>query len=308
MAWSVRGFSIPGLKTEVDLSAAQFRFVAYSGGMLVVRAGAGGTDALGVLQDNPDGDAVEQAADVMSEGVSKVVAGGTIADGAFVTSDAEGRAVTAVGGNLVLGRVIEGVTNAGELATIAINCVTQPTIFQQIGNAQIEDDAVSTAKIADDAVTTAKLDDDAVTTAKVADGAVTEAKLSDPSADGLNALRVAKATFDPETDAALRTQDTHGLGVTIPAGALILGGMISVTEAFTDAAGVSRTSFQAEAAEDLLADSAVGALGAGQVDIIPDMGAAAVVETTEDRELSARVDAADLTGGTAILYVYYVVQ
>ncbi len=147
-----------------------------------------------------------------------------------------------------------------------------------------------------------------VTTGMLADGAVGEAKLADPAVPGLHAARVARAIFDPTNNAGERAIDTHGLGVTIPANAIILRGIIEVTDAFTDAAGASRTSIQAEAAEDLLADSAVGALGVGLVDVIPVGTAATAVQTTVARELSVRVVDAELTAGTAIIFVEYVVS
>ena len=306
MAWSLRGFTIPGLMTEADMSDNKFRIMAYDGNMMVVRCGAGGTNAIGVLQDNPDGTPQVHGADVMSQGVSKIVAGATLTDGMFVTSDAEGRAVLATGSTIVIGRVLDGVVNAGELATVAINCVFAPPLFTTVGTAQLDDDILSAnvagrGKIEDGFFNLATVDD------KFEDNSILETKLPDPAVDGLNALRVARITFDATGDASLRTETTHELGVTIPADALIVGGFIDVTDAFTDAAGASFTSVQVEAAEDILADAAVGALTLGQHDIIPDMTASEIVATTVPREVAVRVVDAPLTAGTMVIFLYYVV-
>lgn len=62
--------------------------------------------AVGVLQNNP---ASGQVATVGVHGVSKVVAGGTIAAGARVTSDANGKAIAATtAGDAVIGIALAG--------------------------------------------------------------------------------------------------------------------------------------------------------------------------------------------------------
>src|SRR5687768_2741480 len=84
----------PGLVAGADLSAHQFKFVKLSGtGLQVVVCSAAGENAFGVLQDKPD--AQGKAASVATLGVSKVVAGGAIAPGDLVTTDAQGRAIAA---------------------------------------------------------------------------------------------------------------------------------------------------------------------------------------------------------------------
>lgn len=87
-------FCVPGLNASGDLSAAQFKFVTVNSSSQVAVAGTQGTVVVGVLQNKPS--AAGQAAQVMSAGVTKVVAGATVAAGAVVESDSVGRAITAV--------------------------------------------------------------------------------------------------------------------------------------------------------------------------------------------------------------------
>lgn len=70
-----------------DLSSSQFLFLLQAGTV----CGAGGK-ALGVLQNNPKS---AQGAGVRVMGVSKVVFGGSVSAGDYVSSDSQGRAVTA---------------------------------------------------------------------------------------------------------------------------------------------------------------------------------------------------------------------
>lgn len=81
-----------------DLTESQFRFVKWDGDS-VVRAEAGEA-AAGVLLNDPNEDG---AARVGYFGVLKVEAGDTVTAGAEVTSDADGKAVAATTGDIVLG-------------------------------------------------------------------------------------------------------------------------------------------------------------------------------------------------------------
>lgn len=87
-------FCVPGLNASADLSASQFRAVTVNSSSQVALAGTQGTVVVGILQNKPT--AAGQAAQVMALGVSKVVAGATVAAGALVECDSTGRAITAV--------------------------------------------------------------------------------------------------------------------------------------------------------------------------------------------------------------------
>lgn len=94
------------LEAGADLSAGQFRFVLVAAdGQVDLVASAGGT-ATGVLLNDPD--AAGKAATVAYAGVVKVVAGGTVASGAKVQSDASGEAILAATGDHVLGQCLKG--------------------------------------------------------------------------------------------------------------------------------------------------------------------------------------------------------
>lgn len=106
MSVAIRDFEKSFVSTN-DLSAAEFLIVAMDAsndGSVVAAASA--TDAiLGVLQNKPK--ATEPAV-VRMTGTTKVIAGGTITRGNWVTSDASGHAVaTTTAGNVLLGRALQ---------------------------------------------------------------------------------------------------------------------------------------------------------------------------------------------------------
>ena len=87
-----------------------------------IEVGEGATDLIvGVLQNTPD---VGEQATYQFLGTSKVKAGGTIAIGAFVTTDTAGKAVsTTTDGDIVIGRYIDTAAAAdGDLIEVQL-CV-----------------------------------------------------------------------------------------------------------------------------------------------------------------------------------------
>lgn len=112
---------VPGqvisLEAGADLSAKQFFFIEHAADGQVDPAGAG-ADADGVLQNKPS--AADQAASIMINGVSKVSAGAAIARDALVMSDANGQAVTALGGSKVLGKALEASGGADEIIKVLL--------------------------------------------------------------------------------------------------------------------------------------------------------------------------------------------
>lgn len=87
-----------------DLSSAQFKFVTLESDGQVDLADAAGENCIGVLINDP---AAAEAATVVMSGKVMVTAGGTIAAGAAVATDAAGDAVTASTGNIVMGYATE---------------------------------------------------------------------------------------------------------------------------------------------------------------------------------------------------------
>lgn len=104
MAQSMRDFERTFVAGATTLAAKQYFLVKqHTDGTLILAAAA--TDSIvGVLQNKP---AVGASALVRFGGTTKVVAGGTIAVGAFVTSDANGNAVaTTTAGDVVIGQYL----------------------------------------------------------------------------------------------------------------------------------------------------------------------------------------------------------
>jgi len=120
MAFEKVGATLPGVVASADLTSSQFLFTKVDGEKTVGLAGAG--EAIdGVVQNNPN---TGEAATVWGVGsVTKVYAGAAVAAGAFVTPNANAKAVTAASGNYIAGRCITAAANADELITLFI---TQP--------------------------------------------------------------------------------------------------------------------------------------------------------------------------------------
>lgn len=147
--------------------------------------------------------------------------------------------------------------------------------------------------------------------------------------DGLGNVRVARATFDPSGNTARRTVAAHTLGVTIPAGAIILGGFIDVITTFTSASADAGTiAISVEGAGDLVAaiaisdasnvwDAGLRGIKPGNPNLGADaahdsqlevaaLNAGTLIKTTEARLVTATVAVAALTAGKAVIYIKYV--
>lgn len=99
------GLVIGHLKAKTDLSAKQyFGVIVDSVAGQVAIAGADATKFCGVLQNKPT---AGQAAEVQVNGVARCIAGGTVAAGAFVTTDSAGEWVTANSADQILGLALE---------------------------------------------------------------------------------------------------------------------------------------------------------------------------------------------------------
>lgn len=102
-------------KSSGDLSASQYKFVKQASTGRVSACGAG-ESAFGVLLNDPS--AIDQEALVAIGGITKVLAGGTVAIGSLVQSDASGRAVDSAGG-VILGEAVSG-GSVGSVMSIAL--------------------------------------------------------------------------------------------------------------------------------------------------------------------------------------------
>jgi hypothetical protein len=102
-----------------DLSGDQYRFLVQADDKTVAVAGAGAL-ALGVNQGNVDGEG--KAVQVGVIGISKVEAGAAIDVTAtpFVATDADGKAVPAGSGDVIVGRAILSAAGEGELIPVLL--------------------------------------------------------------------------------------------------------------------------------------------------------------------------------------------
>lgn len=125
MAYEVPGFMIT-LQAAADLSGQQFRFVKLDANGQVAAITAVTDIPIGVLQDKPG--AQGRAANVMINGVSKVVGGANLAKGDQVGPDVQGRAVAYVAGTdttkYKCGQILEDNSTAGGLCTMLFDCAT----------------------------------------------------------------------------------------------------------------------------------------------------------------------------------------
>lgn len=131
------------------------------------------------------------------------------------------------------------------------------------------------------------------------------------TADGLGGLRVARATYDVSTTLALGTVGAHGLGVTLPIKAVVVGGFLQVNTAFTSG-GSGTLALKVESANDIISAAAVSGAPfstTGQKAIIPKANTpeSTGVALTAAREITATVATADLTAGKGTLFLYYVI-
>lgn len=100
-----------------DLSTKQFRGMVFSAEQTVNVAGAN-VPTCGILQDLPDAAGV--AARVRHSGTSKGVAGAAFAANALLTTDAQGRWVTATSGQNVGAKAIEAATAVGDIVEMMV--------------------------------------------------------------------------------------------------------------------------------------------------------------------------------------------
>lgn len=118
MAYEIPGFSFT-LPSAADYRTGngQFRFVRNNGSGKAVQTVLG-EHAIGVRQITPKTD---EAMTIVNSGIVFVEAGAAIANGAFVTSDATGRAITAGVGNTINGEAMETASGAGILIAVLLH-------------------------------------------------------------------------------------------------------------------------------------------------------------------------------------------
>lgn len=120
MATEIRGLAVGTLTASADLSAQQYKFAKISGARTLTVCAAATDRPVGVIQNKPVSGAT---VDLMVTGVTKMVAGAAVSAGDELTSDAQGRAITAVtaaGANRSYGIALEAATAAGQIIEVLL--------------------------------------------------------------------------------------------------------------------------------------------------------------------------------------------
>jgi hypothetical protein len=125
---------------------------------------------------------------------------------------------------------------------------------------------------------------------------------------------MAVATFDTalndSSGAANTTVAAHGLGVFIPAKAIITKVTMQIVTGFTSAGSTATIALMAESAADLFAALAVSdtKLSTGPFTAaIPDGTTAHMIQTTVQREITATVAVQALTAGKMNIFIDYMI-
>jgi hypothetical protein len=133
----------------------------------------------------------------------------------------------------------------------------------------------------------------------------------DSAVDGLSEMGTARATFNPSLTAGMRTIAAHGLGVTIPNKAIVVGGFIQVNTTFTSATDAGTIAISIQGANDIVLAIAISNGGnpwdAGLHAIIPKTNTpeSTGIALTADREITATVAVEALLTGKATIFLYY---
>jgi hypothetical protein len=120
MAIEVPGFK-PGIFVAgADLSALQHRFVKLNSSGLVVAITADTDQPIGILQDKPA--ASGRSAEIMMDGISKLVGAQAMTPGNSVGPSANGRGDD-TSPSVPVGIVVEGTAAADEVGSVAFSCL-----------------------------------------------------------------------------------------------------------------------------------------------------------------------------------------
>lgn len=123
MAYELNPYALKiTLVAGADLSAAQYKFVKLDASGQAVLVAAATDKPIGILQNNP---ASGQEAEVTVSGGSKFVGSGSIAIGAQIGSDANGKGAALVAGTdttkYVVGTVLVATGGDGQIGTAVID-------------------------------------------------------------------------------------------------------------------------------------------------------------------------------------------
>jgi hypothetical protein len=121
------GIKLTALVAAADLSAEQYHFVVLDAAGDVAAASAQGSNAIGVLQNDPD---TGEECEIVCVGVTKLKTDGTAhGEGDQLTTAADGEADAAASGDYVLGTAITSpAATAEEVFTAVVNCANAPIL------------------------------------------------------------------------------------------------------------------------------------------------------------------------------------
>lgn len=123
MSQSIRDFEKSFECGSADLDTKQYYIVKQHTDGTMILAAAGTDKLVGVLKNKPK---IGEAALVQFLGTSKVIAGGTIAVGSWVTADSNGKAVaTTTDKDVVLGKYLGAASaSSGDIIEIQLGIFT----------------------------------------------------------------------------------------------------------------------------------------------------------------------------------------
>ena len=124
MAYEIPGFQFT-LPAGADLSAAQHKFVKINSSGQVILCAAVTDKPIGILQNKPNAAGV--AANIMANGVSKLIMAANAAKGDRIGTDAAGLGAIYVHGTdttkYIVGELLDDNSAANGKATIIFNCI-----------------------------------------------------------------------------------------------------------------------------------------------------------------------------------------
>lgn len=170
------------------------------------------------------------------------------------------------------------------------------------------DSYVTSAKILDETIVSADIDDGTIVNADLSTSAdIDPSKILQPVADGLNMVKVARASFVCTTNCDVDTGITSG--VEIPAKAIIIRSYFRITTQFVDG-GSGTIALSCEDANNIktatdITGSAVGAIVEGE-----STGAASafVASIAADCDITLTAATAEPSAGALTVWVHYVVH
>lgn len=151
---------------------------------------------------------------------------------------------------------------------------------------------------------------DAIGRQAIANNYLTGIMLEQPTAEGILGVgfRVARASYDFAVDGGVAGTIALLGATSIPANAVIVGGLVRVTAALTSA-GAATAALQVEAADDIVAAALVSGApwsSTGRKSIIPAFTGATSVLTSVARDVSLVIATAALTAGAFDVFLFYV--